>query len=76
MELLDNLPSELHWNVLKYMRHEVAQLFLDAPAEANKQIRHTILDIVYPPLIVNSLNPPVTIQYTLVHRIMFYTGKW
>ena len=76
MDLLNRLPVELHWHVQKYVRHPVAQLLLDALEKANSQVKHSILDIVYPPLIVNSLNPPLTFKYTLVHRINYYVGKW
>ena len=26
---MENLPSEIQWNVLKYMRHPIAELFLN-----------------------------------------------
>ena len=73
---MEHLPVELHWNVQKLLRHPVAQILLDALEKANCQLKHSILDIVYSHLIANSLNPPVTFKYTLVHRINYYTGKW
>ena len=27
MELLDNLPEELHWNVIKYLQHPIAAMY-------------------------------------------------
>ena len=29
--MLENLPIELHWNVLKYLRHPVAEIFVMQP---------------------------------------------
>ena len=61
---MEQLPVELHWNVQTFLRHPVAQIFLDALEKANCQLKHSIE------------NPPVTFKYTLVHRINYYTGKW
>jgi hypothetical protein len=27
--MFDNLPDELHWNIFKYLRHPVAEVFLN-----------------------------------------------
>ena len=29
MEILDRLPDDLKWNVIKYLRHPIAELFLE-----------------------------------------------
>ena len=29
---MDNLPKELHWNIFKFLRHSVAELFVNHPA--------------------------------------------
>jgi hypothetical protein len=73
---MEHLPVDLHWNVQKFVRHPVAQIFLDALEKANSQLKNSILDIVYSHLIASSLNPPVPFKYTLVHRLNYYTGKW
>ena len=44
MELLENLPEELHWHVIKYLKHPVAQIFQDAIDEAHKQLIATIVE--------------------------------
>jgi hypothetical protein len=30
MEILDRLPDDLKWNVIKYLRHPVAELFTES----------------------------------------------
>ena len=29
--MFDNLPIELHWNILKFLRHPVAEIFVSQP---------------------------------------------
>jgi len=30
--MLENLPAELQWNVLKFLRHPIAEIFLNEPS--------------------------------------------
>jgi hypothetical protein len=29
--MLENLPIELHWNIIKFLRHPVAEIFVQQP---------------------------------------------
>ena len=76
MDIMRKLPVELRWHVQKYTRHPIAQLLLDALEKSRNEIRQSVLDIVYPPLIITTIIPPLTIKYTLIHRVIFYDCKW
>ena len=30
--MLENLPSDIHWNIIKFLRHPIAEIFLDEPS--------------------------------------------